>query len=106
MIGFSCTVRSGRRGPVGLVQLVNEAEAEGMRHTVPLAPARLLRTQYSLTFLTASGGIGGFSVSQFDVMGTFAEKASLVQGRGLRVLEIVDSALWIPRSMPYRRRSI
>jgi len=43
---------------------------------------------YSLTFLTSSGGISGFSASQFDVMGTFADKASLVQSGNSLVLQI------------------
>ena len=48
---------------------------------------------YSLTFLTAAGGISGFSASQFDVMGTFAEKASLVQSGNSLLLQIGASAV-------------
>jgi len=48
---------------------------------------------YSLTFLTAAGGISGFSASQFDVMGTFAEKASIVQSGDSLLLQIGDSAV-------------
>jgi len=48
---------------------------------------------YSLTFLTASGGISGFSASQFDVMGTFAEKASIVQSGNSLLLQIGASAV-------------
>ena len=48
---------------------------------------------YSLTFLTASGGISGFSASQFDVMGTFAEKASIVQSGNSLLLQIAASAV-------------
>ena len=48
---------------------------------------------YSLTFLTAAGGISGFSASQFDVMGTFAEKASIVQSGNSLLLHIGASAV-------------
>ena len=46
---------------------------------------------YSLTFLTAAGGISGFSASQFDVMGTFADRASIVQsGNSPRLLQFIQ----------------
>ena len=48
---------------------------------------------YSLTFLTAAGGISGFSASQFDVMGTFADKASLVQSGNSLLLQIGATAV-------------
>jgi hypothetical protein len=48
---------------------------------------------YSLTFLTAAGGISGFSASQFDVMGAFAEKASIVQSGNSLLLQIGASAV-------------
>ena len=48
---------------------------------------------YSLTFLTAAGGISGFSASQFDVMGTFADKASIVQSGNSLLLQIGASAV-------------
>jgi len=48
---------------------------------------------YSLTFLTAAGGISGFSASQFDVMGTFAENASIVQSGNSLLLQIGASAV-------------
>jgi hypothetical protein len=48
---------------------------------------------YSLTFLTSSGGISGFSASQFDVMGTFADRASIVQSGNSLLLHIEASAV-------------
>ena len=48
---------------------------------------------YSLTFLTAAGGISGFSASQFDVMGTFADRASIVQSGNSLLLQIGASAV-------------
>lgn len=48
---------------------------------------------YSLTFLTAAGGISGFSASQFDVMGMFADKASVVQSGNSLLLQIGASAV-------------
>ena len=48
---------------------------------------------YSLTFLTAAGGISGFSASQFDVMGAFAENASIVQSGNSLLLQIEASAV-------------
>jgi len=48
---------------------------------------------YSLTFLTAAGGISGFSASQFDVTGTFAEKASIVQSGNSLLLQIAASSV-------------
>jgi hypothetical protein len=48
---------------------------------------------YSLTFLSASGGISGFSASQFDVMGTFADRASIVQSGNSLLLHIEASAV-------------
>ena len=48
---------------------------------------------YSLTFLTAAGGISGFSASQFDVMGTFADRASIVQSGNSLLLQIGSSAV-------------
>ena len=48
---------------------------------------------YSLTFLTAAGGISGFSASQFDVMGAFAENASIVQSGNSLLLQIGASAV-------------
>jgi hypothetical protein len=48
---------------------------------------------YSLTFLTAAGGISGFSASQFDVMGTFADKASIVLDGNSLLLQIGASAV-------------
>ena len=48
---------------------------------------------YSLTFLTAAGGINGFSASQFDVMGTFADRASIVQSGNSLLLQIGASAV-------------
>ena len=48
---------------------------------------------HSLTFLTAAGGISGFSASQFDVMGTFADRASIVQSGNSLLLQIGASAV-------------
>jgi hypothetical protein len=48
---------------------------------------------YSLTFLTAAGGMNGFSASQFDVMGMFAEKASVVQSGNSLLLQIGASSV-------------
>ena len=48
---------------------------------------------YSLTLLTAAGGISGFSALQFDVMGTFADKASLVQSGNSLLLQIGATAV-------------
>jgi hypothetical protein len=48
---------------------------------------------YSLTFLTAAGGIRGFSASQFDVVGTFADRASIVQSGNSLLLQIGASAV-------------
>ena len=48
---------------------------------------------YLLTFLTAAGGISGFSASQFDVMRAFAEKASIVQSGNSLLLQIGASAV-------------
>jgi hypothetical protein len=39
------------------------------------------------------GGISGFSSSQFNVMGTFAEKASIVQSDNSLVLQITGSSV-------------
>ena len=47
-----------------------------------------LTSPYSLTFLTAAGGISGFSASQFDVIGTFADRASIVQSGNSLLLHI------------------
>jgi hypothetical protein len=43
---------------------------------------------YSLTFLTTAGGISGFSASQFDVLGAFADKASIVHSGNSLLLHI------------------
>jgi hypothetical protein len=48
---------------------------------------------YWLTFLTAAGGISGFSASQFDVMGTFDDRASIVQSGNSLLLQIGASAV-------------
>ena len=50
-------------------------------------------SSYSLTFLTATGGIGGFSASQFSVTGTFAEKASFTQSGNSLLLQIPGSSV-------------
>lgn len=59
---------------------------------------------YSLTFLTAAGGISGFSASQFDVMGTFADRASIVQSGNSLLLQIGASA--VPEIDPNRFGSV
>jgi hypothetical protein len=50
-------------------------------------------SSYSLTFLTATGGIGGFSASQFSVTGAFAEKASFTQSGNSLLLQIPGSSV-------------
>ena len=66
----------------------------GYNGTIAGTPAGYDPTSpYSLTFLTAVGGISGFSASQFDVLGTFAGKASIVQSGNSLLLQIGASSV-------------
>ena len=55
---------------------------------------------YSLTLLTASGGITGFSPSQFSLSGTFSGTASLSQVGNTLVLLVPASATPVPEPSP------
>jgi hypothetical protein len=50
-------------------------------------------SSYSLTFLTAAGGISGFSASQFSVTGAFADKATFTQSGNSLLLQIPGSSV-------------
>jgi hypothetical protein len=58
-----------------------------------------LTSPYSLTFLTAADGISGFSASQFEVMGAFADRASIVQSGNSLLLHI--EAVAVPEPSTY-----
>jgi hypothetical protein len=48
---------------------------------------------YSLTFLTAAGGISGFSASQFSVTGDFANEATFTQSGNSLLLQIPGTSV-------------
>lgn len=48
---------------------------------------------YLLPFLTSAGGISGFSASQFNVIGAFAERASVVQSGNSLLLRLGTNAV-------------